>query len=190
MARRASTPAYVQLCQSAAVTSERLHASQPELLATAKNWHSWGTARVEKPRRAGLAASQEALNSVGPSQIQQTWCRVLHAAPRDAHCVGECNKHCVPTNQRLWHCKIGFLIKQNRFFDRAKRFWWSKFDQKPIFGANGANKVKNRFLIGISGPEVVLRRSLLPLFFYAYHAVVVESTISLSLQQYTFLRIK
>ena len=43
------------------------------------------------------------------------------------------------------------------------------------------------------GPALllVLRRSLLPLFFYAYHAVVVvESTISLSLQQYTFLRIK
>jgi hypothetical protein len=121
------------------VTSERLHASQPELLATPKSWHSWGPARVEKPRRAGLAASQEALNRVGPSQIQQTGCRVLHAAPWDAHCVGECNKHCVPTNQRLWHYKIGFLIEQNRFFDRAnmipveqirsKTYYWSKWSK-------------------------------------------------------------
>ena len=67
VARRASTPAYVQLFQTAAVTSEHLHASLPELLATPKNWHSWGTTRAEKPLCAGWAAPQEAPNSVGPS---------------------------------------------------------------------------------------------------------------------------
>ena len=122
-ARRASTPAYVQLYQTAAVTSGRLHASQPELLATPKKLAFMGHGTVRSHCARDGRPPKKRPTAWGPRKYRRVGAACCMPHPGTPTALGSAITIASSPTNGCGLClanKNRFLANQNRFLIEQK----------------------------------------------------------------------